>query len=127
MPKEGVFEVSTASGRVDLADIVTEGPSDFRSASGNISVKLQESLAYDVSLSTASSAAVLSYQGNPVEGHFEFIARVGRGKIISPYPFDEEATFTEGGVEYHRKTVIRGKNTPRVVIRISSGKAELKR
>jgi hypothetical protein len=78
-------------------------------------------------LSTGSGKAVLNYGGNPVEGFFEFVADQKRGKIASPFAFDNETTFTKNGRTYMRKSFSKGGSTPTIDISTGSGTAELKR
>ena len=115
------------SGRIDVSDAVIDGASSFSAGSGNVTVVLAESPAADLTISTGSGKAVLRYRGYPIEGYFEFTALQSRGKIVSPFGFDDESTFTQDGRTYMRKSFTLEKSDPKVTIRTGSGTAELKK
>ncbi|MFC1484492.1 DUF4097 domain-containing protein [Candidatus Neomarinimicrobiota bacterium] len=122
----GKLNLSSASGHVSCDAVVFTATSSLSSASGNVGVVVAESPDYDLSLSSASGDVVLNYNGNEVQGYFEFTARQSDGTIISPYPFDSETTFTQNEDIYMRKSFTRGQGTPRITIGTSSGTAELR-
>ena len=130
----GQFDISNASGDVDASGIVINAESSFTSASGDVEVQLAKKLAHDLSLTSASGDAVLDYNGNPVAGEFIFRARQGRGRIVSPYPFDSEEEFDRGRGGWRRdsrlyveKRFKRGKNGPRIMLSTVTGTAKLKK
>ena len=69
----------------------------------------------------------LDFNGNQVEGYFEFIARARGGRIISPFPFDDESTFWENNYLYDRKWFTRGSDDTQVLLRTLTGRVELRR
>jgi DUF4097 and DUF4098 domain-containing protein YvlB len=122
----GDLNLSCASGNVTGDGVIFTATSSLSSASGNVAVVVAESPVYDLSLSSASGDAMLNYNGNEVQGYFEFTARQSDGTIISPYPFDSETTFTQNEYIYMRKSFTRGQGTPRISISTSSGEAALR-
>ena len=123
----GNFEVKSASGDVDAKGVELKGASEFKTASGEIYVKLAVSSKFDLTLASASGDAVLDYGENPVIGYFEFVARADRGRIDSPIKFDKEEEFYHYGQKYMRKSFKRKSDTPRIYIKTASGKAELRK
>jgi hypothetical protein len=91
-----------------------------------VRVILAESAQHDLALASVSGEAVLDFDGHPVGGHFEFTARVDKGRIVSPFAFDREEEFTQSGNRYWRKSFARDGDAPRVAIDTASGRAELK-
>jgi DUF4097 and DUF4098 domain-containing protein YvlB len=122
----GTMNLSSASGHVSCDAVVFTSSGNLSSASGNVTVVLVESPGYDLSLSSASGNAVLNYNGNDVQGYFEFTAKLDDGEIVSPYPFDSETTYTEWGNVYMRKSFTRGQGTPIITISTASGEAALR-
>jgi hypothetical protein len=122
----GMLDLTSASGDVRCEGVVFTAASSFTSASGDVAVVVTESPDYDMHLSSASSQAVLNYNGHEVQGYFEFTARQDNGTIISPYPFDSETTFTQGDYIYDRKSFTRGQGTPSITIGTASGTAKLR-
>ena len=123
---KGMFELSCASGGIDASNILIEGESSFSTASGKVYVSPSESPEYDLRLSSASGNATLDYNGNPIKGHFEFTARKGRGRIVSPVKFDHEEEFERNDQVYVRKSFTKRGSTPVITIKTASGRATLK-
>ena len=123
----GVFDVTAASGDVAIRDIHLQGVSFFSAVSGNVYIGLDESTVHDLTLSTVTGNATLDYNGNPVTGNFTFIADAQWGEIESPFGFDREETFVEGGTAYQRKIFTRVQDSPRVLVRTTTGAARLLR
>jgi hypothetical protein len=123
----GVFAINSASGDLDMTDIAIEGESTFSSASGDVIIELADSAVYDLTLTSASGRAILNYGGAPLTASFEFTARAGRGRIVAPFRFDREEQFFQGGQLYERKTLVQGRNNPKITIATASGRAELRR
>ena len=92
------------------------------SGSGEIIV---EGVRRFVDVNTGSGNAVLNYGGNTIKGFFEFTADEKRGKIVSPFDFDNESTYMQSGRVYMRKSFTRSASTPKVTISTGSGTAEL--
>ena len=123
----GTVMLGSASGDVEVAGLHVDAESGFSSASGDVNVRLAESPVHDLTLSSASGRATLDYAGNRVEGRVEFTALVNRGRINSPFGFDQEETFSRSGQLYARKSFTRGRSTPQITVGTASGTAELKR
>lgn len=123
----GEFTVSTASGDVKAYGIVLDEESSFSTASGSVNVKLSESAAYDLDVSSASGNATLNYGGNPIKGQFEFTVSKRDGKIVSPYDFDDEEEFYRGDDKYVRKSFTKDEDSPHITVSSASGKATLKK
>ncbi len=122
----GEFSFNTASGDIDGKEILIEEESSFNAASGDVYVELAKNSVYDLKISSASGDAILNYNGNTIEGYFEFIAKVRNGRIKSPFKFEKEEEFYRNDQLYARKSFTKGKDTPRIYISTASGKAELR-
>lgn len=123
---KGDFALSSASGDVDAVGITLEDRSSFETASGRVYVELAESAAHDMRLSSASGKATLNYNGNPIEGYFEFIAKANRrGRISAPFDFDKEDEFYRWGDEYVAKSFTRGGDNPEILLETASGRVYL--
>jgi DUF4097 and DUF4098 domain-containing protein YvlB len=122
---EGEFEAGVASGNVDVQGVVITAASSFQTASGDVDVVLGKSSEHDLILSTASGSATLDYNGHPINGSFEFVARERRGRIISPFDFDDEEDFERWGQNYVRKSFKHGSDGPMIAIETASGRAKL--
>lgn len=122
----GEIEASSASGDIDVINVILDEASAFSSASGDVYVELAKTSKYDLSLSSASGNSVLNFNGNPIEGHFEFVAKYRKGDIESPIDFDDEETFRHPGDRdrYVRKSFSRGSN-PIISIKTATGEAVL--
>ena len=123
----GVFDIKSASGDIDAKGVEITNESSFKTASGEVYVKLSKSTKFDLTIASASGDAVLDYNGNPVFGYFEFIARADRGRIIAPFRFDKEEEFFEYGQTYMKKWFQRKSDSPKIMIKTASGKAVLKK
>ena len=123
----GSFSINSGSGDITVSQALIEGPGKFGTGSGDIQVSLAGSTVHDLALGTGSGKAVLSYGGHSIVGFFEFTAMENRGKIVSPFTFDEETIYTQGGQTYMRKSFTREDDKPRVTISTGSGTAELRK
>lgn len=124
---KATFSLSCASGDVIASGIEIEDKSSFYCASGDVYVRLVKATVYDLYVSSASGDAVLDYNGNPLKGYFEFEARVGKGKIISPVKFEKEEVITKNSQKYNKKSFNKESDTPKIKITTASGKAELRK
>ncbi len=123
---EGAFDLSSASGNVEALDIVLNDDSEFETATGRVDVSLAKSPEHDLIVGTATGRAVLDFGGNPIKGHFEFTTRADRGRIDSPFDFDDVETYEKWDEEYVRKSFTRGGSTPSIYIETATGKIALK-
>jgi DUF4097 and DUF4098 domain-containing protein YvlB len=123
---KGEFEIKVSSGDINVQDIVLTGKSYFEAASGDVLVVLGKSAEHDLTLECASGDAILNYNGNPVEGSFEFKTATDHGQIISPFPFENEEEVEKWGKKYVIKYFKRELDVPKISIHTGSGKAELK-
>lgn len=123
----GAFDINTASGDINATAIVIEDDAVFGTASGTVKVDLAETPEYDIRVGSASGKAILMYNGHEIKGNFEFSYRPGKGRIESPYDFDEEEEYYNGGQIYVRKSFVRGSDSPLVHIGTASGRAVLKK
>ncbi len=121
----GRFKLDNASGDVFAKGIVFEEFSTLSTASGNIEVLLGKTLEQDLELSSASGDVEINYGGRPITGRFLFSARKGWGKIVSPFPFDSEKEFERWDHIYTEKIFTRGKDSPRVSLKTSTGRVAL--
>ncbi|MBU8920498.1 MAG: DUF4097 domain-containing protein [Bacteroidales bacterium] len=124
---KGIFSLSTASGTVKAYDIIIDGNSRFSTASGSVKVRLSETSEYDMDLSTASGNVSLDYNGNEVIGYFEFKARKRRGRIVSPFDFDDEEEYRRHGDDWVRKWFSKKGDDPSVILSTASGTVTLKK
>ncbi|MDH4157291.1 MAG: DUF4097 domain-containing protein [candidate division Zixibacteria bacterium] len=122
----GEIDASSASGDIDISGVIFNEDCSFSSASGDVYVELAETPKHDLELSSASGNSVLNFNGHPIEGHFEFVAKYRHGDIESPIDFDDEETFRNPGdrERYVRKTFSRG-DKPYISIRTATGEAVL--
>lgn len=123
----GSIEVKAASGDIHAEGIIIEKESSFKVASGDVYVGLAKSAEQNLSLECASGDAILNYNGNPIEGYFEFKAIADRGDIVSPFPFDKEEEEEKWGKKYLIKSFKRGLDVPKIRIYTASGTAELRK
>ena len=123
----GEISLSTASGNLRATDIRIEKASSFNSASGDATVSLAASPASDLSVKSASGDAHLLFNGNPVQGHFEFTALADDGNISAPFKFDSEREFRRHGQDYIRKSFTLGTGGPEITIGTGSGEAALEK
>ncbi|MEE9442030.1 MAG: DUF4097 family beta strand repeat-containing protein [candidate division Zixibacteria bacterium] len=122
----GEFNLSTASGNVDAMETKFEDDCELSSASGDVLVRLTESLTHDFIIRSASGDAVLDYDGNPVKGYFEFVVKYRDGRIKSPFDYDDEEKFRRWGDQYIRKSFTRETDSLEISIFSASGRAELR-
>jgi len=133
----GTFEVGTASGEIEAYDLTLRDSSSFGSASGDVYVSLSGGQDYALRLNATSRSAVLDFNGNPVQGYFEFSARTDEGRIISPYTFDHEEIYQDVAwvsrndddfnrmYDYHLKSFTRSGSISNHYIHTVTGTAEL--
>ncbi len=119
------LKLNCASGDIEAENIIITGESSFSAASGDVGLSLAKSSAYDLTLSSASGDATLNYNGNALNGFYEFTAKVKKGKIISPIKFDKEEVIEKNGKKYDVKSFTKGNSTPVILIKTSSGVAKL--
>lgn len=122
----GRFDLSCASGSIDASDIIVDDASSFSTASGRVHVSVGKTPEYDMELSAASGRVTLDYQGNPIKGHFEFVAREDRGEIRAPFQFDDVEEFYRHNQKYIKKSVTLGAAAPKLYLSTASGSAVLK-
>jgi len=142
---EGEFEVSTGTGKVEVEDsrgdfeassgtgdieghsITIDGEGKFNSGTGDAEVKLPQGTNFDLTVVSGTGSAILNCAGKPIEGYFEFTAKVDDGRIISPIKFDGEEEFYRNRDLYERKFFTRGDKDTRIFIKTGTGKAKLKK
>lgn len=120
-----VLKLNSASGEIEAMDIMVGGQSTFNTASGDVEVNLAKSTTHDLTLSSASGDVTLNYNGNDLNGFYEFTARVKKGRIISPIKFDKEEVIEKNGKKYDVKSFTKRNSTPIILIKTSSGTAKL--
>lgn len=122
---KGVYTLKTASGDISAEGNIIEGESVFSTASGDVEVGLNQKLNSDLKLSSASGDVTLNYNGNELEGNFEFQAKVDKGKIVSPVKFDKEEVITKSGDEYNVKSFTAGSKSIKIKLKTASGTVKL--
>ncbi len=121
---KGVFNVKCASGEINAAEIVLKESGAFKTASGDIRVRLAKTSEYDMNLASASGNITLDYNGNPVKGYFEFKGK--RRNINSDIPFDNEDEsdkYSPFVTRYFKK----GGDSPKISVKTVSGDLEFKK
>jgi len=78
-------------------------------------------------MSAASGDVTLDYNGNPIRGYFEFTARKHSGRISAPFKFDKVEEYEQSGQTYEQKSFTREKDSPKIYLSTSSGRAALKK
>ena len=124
---KGAFGLSCASGEITAKGITIEGESNFSTASGSVEIVLAATSEYDITLSTASGDITLDYNGKPVKGYFEFEARKRRGRISSPFSFENEEEFERHGDTFVNKSFSVGGKSPSIHFSTASGSIVLKK
>ena len=122
----GDFRVGTASGDIRSSGTLMEYSSNFSTASGDVEVELAKTPEVDMSISTASGRAELNYDGNPIKGYFELVARADRGRIVAPFDFDAENRFRRHGERYVAKTYLAETDDPQITLETASGRVTLR-
>jgi len=123
---QGACKIKSASGEVAVNDVQIKGPSAFKTASGDVQVKLGSPLEFDVTIASASGDAVLNFNGQPLRGEFILTAKKDSGNIKAPFKFDKEEEFEEYDHVYIRKIATRGTSSPRITVKTASGSAVVK-
>jgi hypothetical protein len=123
---KGIFELSTASGDVKANAVTVTEASSFNSASGNVSVTLAQSPVVNLKAGSASGNALVNYNGNKVEGLFEFTVKADAGEAISPYKYENKKIIRHGDDDYMMESFTKGNSKPKITISSATGRAELR-
>ena len=123
---KGALDIACASGDIRAEALSLTDSSSFKAASGDVNVVLTSPLKNDITVISASGNAVLDYNGQEMNGSFEMSARKGSA-IIAPFSFDTEEEIEKHGQSYIKKTAKRQSDTPRIVVKSASGRAEIKK
>jgi hypothetical protein len=131
------FDISCSQGDLYADEISITGKSSFTTGYGYVEVELSKPLRTDLTLSSNFGTVILDFNGNPVEGNFEFIARADKGKIVCPYKFDSEYVFKSKKmiykndadfkelVDYYVKCFVRGDQKPKIELKTVTGKVKV--
>lgn len=122
----GVFNIKTASGEIHATNILFNDVSQFKTTSGDVYISLVKTLAHDLNIETASGDVTLNYNGNPVEGFFQFRANARSGEMIAPYAFEYESEDEKWGKKYVIKSFQREFKIPKITLSTTSGTLKLK-
>ena len=134
---KGSFNLSSGIGSVRAKDLTVNGESSFTTGMGTVKISLAREPEADLYVGCSFNKAQVNFNGHPVTGYFEFIARADEGKIISPFKFDKEEAFLDDiknyrdssdfgkKSEYLRKSFIRGDSKPKITIKTVKGTALL--
>jgi DUF4097 and DUF4098 domain-containing protein YvlB len=122
---QGGFQASSASGSIKGEGLTLNRTSQFKSASGDVQIKLSAAPKADITLVSASGDATLDFNGQTLTGSFEMTARKGR-PLVAPFSFDTEEEFEKNGETYVKKMAVRQAAAPKFVIKSASGKVEVK-
>ena len=137
---EGRFRVMTG-GQADIEawKIVIEGESSFSTNGGDVRVVLAKTPKHNVTIATGTGGGLLDYNGNTVVGSFKFSAEKGKGRIVSPYPFERQETYKDDlkyirnendfgkKVDYVLKEHVVGNSSPEIFMKTFRGRAVLKK
>jgi hypothetical protein len=137
---EGRFKVMTG-GQADIEawKIVIEGESSFSTNGGDVRVVLAKTPKHNVTIATGTGGGLLDYNGNTVVGSFKFSAEKGKGRIVSPYPFERQETYKDDlkyirnendsgkKVDYVLKEHVVGNSSPEIFVKTIRGRAVLKK
>ncbi len=122
----GVFDIESGMGSVHGTDVVINGSSRFGSGMGQVYISIASSPDYNITVSSGMSDAILDYNGNPLKGCFEFIAKHGFGHIVSDVPFEKEEMTSDDHFQYDKKSFkVEDGNIPRIRIETGNGQAKL--
>jgi hypothetical protein len=134
---KGSFSLSSAGGSIRATGLTITGNSSFSTGMGIIKISLARPPESDLYVGSSFNRAQVRFNGHPVTGYFEFTAMADKGKIISPFKFDKEETFTDDIKNYHdssdfgkksdynRKSFIMGDSKPKITIKTITGTARL--
>lgn len=134
---KGTFNLSSAIGSIRATDLTITGNSNFTSGMGSIKISLARMPAADLYVCSSFNKAKVNFNGHPVAGYFEFIARADKGRIKSPFKFDNEETFLDDikgynnssdfgkKADYHRKSITMGVSNPKITLKTVTGIAQL--
>ena len=120
---KAAFELKCASGDINASGIVLTGASTFKTASGEITVQLAETSAYDLELSGVSGDIVLDYNGNPIKGYFKFSGQ--KNNISAPFAFEDDDH--DRYSPFVKKHFSKGGDSPRISLKAVSGELTLKK
>ena len=137
---EGRFNVMTG-GQADIEawKIVIEGESSFSTNGGDVRVVLAKTPKHNVTIATGTGGGLLDYNGNTVVGSFKFSAEKGKGRVVSPYPFERQETYKDDlkyirnendsgkKVDYVLKEHVVGNSSPEIFMKTFRGRAVLKK
>lgn len=137
---EGRFKVMTG-GQADIEawKIVIEDESSFSTNGGDVRVVLAKTPKHNVTIATGTGGGLLDYNGNTLVGSFKFSAEKGKGRIVSPYPFQRQETYKDDlkyirnendfgkKVDYVLKEHVVGNSSPEIFMKTIRGRAVLKK
>jgi hypothetical protein len=136
---KGSFNLSSAGGSIKATGLTITGNSSFVSGMGRTKVSLAHTPEAELYVGSNFNKALVSFNGQPVTGYFEFIAMAERGKIISPFRFDKEKIFQDDiksyrdssdfgkKSDYHMKSFIRGDSKPKIILKTVTGTVQLRK
>ena len=134
---KGSFSLSSAAGSIRGTELTITGNSSFSTGMGIIKISLDRPPESDLYVGSSFNRAQVRFNGHPVTGYFEFIARVDKGKIMSPFKIDKEEIFMDDiknyrnssdfgkKSEYKRSSFIRGDSIPKITLKTVTGIAQL--
>ena len=121
---KAALSANTGSGDVSANQITLTSVSTFNTGSGDVEVRLSTSPLYNMSLNSGSGDAVLSYNGNKMEGTIIMTANKENGEIKAPFNFDKSEEINEKGDQIRiRKTAKLSDKDITIKIGTGSGKA----
>jgi hypothetical protein len=122
----GIFDLKSGTGNIHGAGICIIGNSRFMSGTGQVNITIASGSDHDITVASGTGDAILNYNGHPLKGHFELIAKHGIGRIVSAVDFEKEEIQSDDHFQYDRKSFkVNGRNTPRIRIETGNGQAKL--
>lgn len=122
------FSANTGSGNVTGRNISLAGSSKFNTGSGDVMVGMATAPKHNLSVTSGSGDAELSFNGNEIVGEITMMADKAKGNIVAPFEFDkvEEISAWRDNITV-KKTVVKGNSSPQVKITSGSGDAVIKK
>jgi hypothetical protein len=104
---EGSFNLYTASGSIEMNDVVVTSDSGLGTESGNALLALAAAPAANLFMFTKTGSLRLSYSGHSLHGHFHLEAKAQGGRIQAPFPFARDELVDRNGTFYRVGTAER--------------------
>lgn len=115
------FDISTASGDIELRDVMPAAGSSFNTASGMVILETGEFPGGNLEARSASGTVWLSVNEFGDDFSMKLTRRPDYGEISCPLEITAKETYTEGHL-YERNLITRGSGEPEITLWTASGK-----